>query len=167
MSGVSKPLRSQWNDKTLQTASVPLVAMYSKQVGCLGDCLMRAILRSRPLHLHLWENGGDEEWCGCLLCQQTASCLSRARRPLRTAHDLLSQAEVSIYLKVRCQWCDRWEEDRIFSFSWCPADHWNTPTAQFTASVFPFRCEFLCVKVIPELVISFKVVLQRDKDKLF
>lgn len=72
----------------------------SRQNGCCpSGFLLWAILRKKLLllHLHLWAAGraGDEEWCGCRLCWQTASCLSHAHCPLRTAHDLLS-------LKPRC-----------------------------------------------------------------
>lgn len=34
-----------------------LASGYSKQAGCLNGCLLRAILRKRPLHLHLWATG--------------------------------------------------------------------------------------------------------------
>lgn len=47
-----------------------------------------------------WGRAGDEEWCGCRLSWQTAPCLSHARHPLRTAHDLLSP-------KLRCPFISR------------------------------------------------------------
>ncbi len=48
-----------------------------------------------------------------------------------------------------------------------PSQPPHTPTVLFTASMFSFFCEFLWVSNIFNLVVSFKVFLQKTKGKLF
>lgn len=109
MSGMPQPHKSQWNDKTLWNSFCPM-----SDSSCLNVCLLFAILRKRSLPaipLHLWaaERAGDEEWCGCLVCQQTASSLSHAHGKMsmercngkKTTEDFLSWFPVSEHLNLK------------------------------------------------------------------
>lgn len=53
----------------------------------------------------------------------------------------LSQVELSIYLKDRCQRCDGWEKDLIFPLADAQPPH--RLTVQSTSSMFLLCCEFL------------------------
>lgn len=79
-------LSSEWQQQTDPLPQWPLIMCHS---------------RKRTLRLHLWAAGraGDEDWCGCLLCQQTAIRLSHAHRLLRAAaHDLLSLSSRGVHI---------------------------------------------------------------------